>query len=710
MKSNSWSEHKREFLNEPWSKVAGRRRRLLLCIMLPSTFTASALMSTVLPHRGATVLEMAIVLVFGILFAWISMGFWTVVAGFFTLLRGVDRFTVTFARQKEDDRVRAHVRTAILFPVCNEEVRRVMAGLRATYLSLERTGQGANFHFHILSDSNDPDVWVEEEAAWAELCRELGASGRIFYRRRRVNLKRKSGNVADFCRRYGAHYTYMVVFDADSVMTGPTLVRMVQVMERRRNVGILQTAPAPVGRETLIARVQQFAARAYGPFFAAGLHYWHLGDSQFWGHNAILRVKPFMQHCCLPRLPGPPPLGGDILSHDFVESALMRRAGWSVWLAYDLPGSYEEMPPTLLDELKRDRRWCQGNMQHLRLVFTKGLFPAHRALFLNGIMSYGSAFLWFSFLALSTVEAFVEAMTVPTYFPAATKVLFFPVWPVWPVWDPRWAKLLLTSTGILLFLPKIIAYVLLLFKGRGRLFGGPLSMFLSILGEVVLSTLLAPVRMLFHARFVFATLMGFQVGWGSQNRDDTGTTWFDALRHHGFGSIFGLLWGASLALVNPTFLSWISPIVVSLALAVPLSVYTSRPSLGLLARRLGLFMVPEEIDKPWELQEVEEYSATPSADAHRVDLSGFARAVVDPQANALHLRMLGRPRSLSPAIRQRRQSLVDKALEKGASALSKREKKELLYDPACMVQLHQRVWAMAPLPEGHPWACKVLTD
>ena len=202
----------------------------------------------------------------------------------------------------------------------------------------------------------------------------------------------------------------MVVLDADSLMSGETLARLVRLMEAHPEVGVIQTAPRVVRARSLFARVQQFASRLYGPMFAAGMHYWQLGDSPYWGHNAILRVAPFMEHCSLPRLSGRPPFGGDILSHDFVEAALLGRAGWSVWLAFDLSGSYEETPGSLLEEMQRDQRWCQGNLQHLRLLFTEGLSTAHRALFLNGIFSYISAVLWLGFLVASTSEAVIWAL------------------------------------------------------------------------------------------------------------------------------------------------------------------------------------------------------------------------------------------------------------------------------------------------------------
>ncbi|EPR32939.1 glucosyltransferase MdoH [Alkalidesulfovibrio alkalitolerans DSM 16529] len=685
----------REYLNEPWMKRASRRRIVLIVLVLLPTILAALNMGAVLPHKGSTALELAIVAVFSILFAWISIGFWTAMAGFWTLFRRFDRFVITTTKEREGDVSEPRkAMTAILFPVCNEEFERTAAGIRATYLSLERAGALTGFHFFILSDSKDPDRFVQEEAIWRRLCEELGAQGRIFYRRRRVNLKRKSGNIADFCRRFGAGYEYMAVMDADSVMSGSILVRMVQIMERRRHVGILQTAPRTAGRETLIARAQQFANRLYGPMFAAGLHFWQLGDAQYWGHNALIRVKPFMKHCGLPRLPGKPPLGGDIMSHDFVEAALMRRASYGVWLAFDLEGTWEEVPPTLLAELKRDRRWCQGNMQHMRLLLTRGLLPAHRFLFLNGFMSYFSAFLWFAFLVLSTAEAVLEALAVPVYFPQ-DRVLF----PEWPVWEPMWALVVLAMTFVLLFLPKVASWFLVVTKGGARRFGGVLSLSLGIVADVVLSTLLAPVRMMFHTKFVANTLIGRASGWPSQDRSDSGTPFSEALRFHGLDTCLAAVWGLLLWHVNPAFFWWTCPIIFSLLLSAPLSSLTSSAQLGRAARRMGIFVTPEEVEPPRELAETasgEEHLKAPAEGLADPLGFGFARAVVDPLTNAVHLRLARGERSLASSVALERRALLERLLQKGPSALSARDKNILLADPGLMREAHLRAWTLPP--------------
>ncbi|MDR3074270.1 MAG: glucans biosynthesis glucosyltransferase MdoH, partial [Deltaproteobacteria bacterium] len=581
-------------LSDAWIPAGNKRRGILLLLIILPSLLASSVMYTLLPTKSGIVLNCIITVLFTVLFGWISVGFWSALTGLFIMLRQGDRFSVT-AGLPDSLELPEDFRTAILFPVYNEDARMVMEGIRTVYLSLKQAGIERHFDVFILSDSTDPESWIREEEAWYALTQEENAYGRIFYRRRKINLKRKSGNIADFCRRWGANYRYMIVFDADSVMSGETLARMVQAMEKKPDIGILQTPPKAFGSRSLIARAQQFANHLYGPIFAAGFHYWQLGDAQYWGHNAIIRIAPFMRFCQLPSLPGRAPLGGDIMSHDFVESALMRRAGFGVWLAYDLEGSYEQCPPTLIDELIRDRRWCQGNLQHSRLIFTRGFFPTHRALFINGIMSYGSALLWFFFLIASSAQAMAELFVVPTYFPSGPSLF-----PDWPRYFPNWALTLVGGTGALLFLPKILAVFLVTLKGGSRRFGGFLAMILSVLGEVLISTFLAPVRMLFHSFFVVTTLLGAHGGWNAQNRSQE-TGWRDALRFHWWGTALGLFWGWLMYLVNPGFFLWLSPIVTGLALSVPLSVFSSRVRLGNGARLLNLFLTPPDIEPPKEL-------------------------------------------------------------------------------------------------------------
>lgn len=596
MAAKDWADYDRNAgTPAPWHASASLRRMCLTALVCGQTWLAGNYMASVLPYHGRQPLEIALLVLFAILFAWISAGFWTAMAGFAVLLKGGDRRAIS-RTAAGDAPIAANARTAIVMPIHNEDVRRVFAGLRVTYESLARTKHLQRFDFFVLSDSTDPAACEAEPRAWRELCTQLNAFGRFFYRRRIHRIKRKSGNVADFCRRWGKNYRYMVVLDADSVMTGECLTRLVQMMEANPGAGIIQTAPHATGRETLYARVQQFAGRVYGPLFATGLHFWQLGDSHYWGHNAIIRVKPFIEHCALTRLPGSGVLSGEVLSHDFVEAALIRRAGYSVWLAYDIPGSYEEMPPNLIDELARDRRWCQGNLMNAQLFTLKGIQPAHRMVFLTGVMAYVSSPLWFLFLILSTVQLAIHALTVPQYF-----VMPFQLFPLWPEWRPERAILLFCTTALLLFLPKIAA-VLLACRDDVRRFGGMRGLVVSTSTEMILSSLLAPVRMLFHTEFVAAALAGIKLRWQSPPREDAQTGWAYACRRHGWQTLLGIAWAAGVYHLNPQYLWLLLPIAGAMALAIPLSVLSSRVSLGRSAARSNLFIIPEEADAPPEIR------------------------------------------------------------------------------------------------------------
>ena len=561
----------------------------MLLLILIQTALATWSLARTFPGAELTAIEIATLAVFAILWAWISFGFWTAVVGFWVLWRR----RAPVAGGDLDLDAPLHSRTAVVVPICNEDIGRVFAGVEATYRSLAATGHLDRFDFYVLSDTRDRETQVTEKIAWADTSRAVDGFGRLFYRHRRNNIKRKSGNIADFLRRWGRNYTYMVVFDADSVMAGTTLVRLVRRMDQHPEMGILQTVPATAGRETLFARMQQFASRAYGPMLAAGLRFWQLGESYYWGHNAILRVDAFIRNCGLGRLPGRPPLGGEILSHDFVEGALMGRAGLEVWIADDLEGSYEETPPTLLDELKRDRRWCQGNLQHLRLVLGDGIRTGHRAIMAMGVMAYASAVFWAVFLVLTAGEVSAQWLSLPVYF-ASGPGLF----PLWPQWHPELALTLLSTTAFLLFFPKFLAVLLLVRNRQTARFGSLASLLGSVGLEIVLSALLAPIRMWFHSKFVLITLMGRQIGWGSQCRTDSETRWRDALRQHGVSAAVALGLLVATRWLDPALLCGVLPVALALLVSVPVSVYTSRVSLGRALRRARLFLIPEEVDPP----------------------------------------------------------------------------------------------------------------
>jgi membrane glycosyltransferase len=667
-----------------WQQVARRRQVILAILVVLQTALASWSLTKVFPYPWLSGLEIAILAVFAVLFSWISLGFWTAIMGFWVLWRRARRFNVSDLLAGTNEQQPLRSRTAVVMPIFNEDVGRVFAGLEASYRSLAATGQLALFDFYVLSDTPDPDTWVEEELAWAETCRSVQGFGRIFYRHRRNNIRRKSGNVADFLRRWGRNYDYMVVFDADSAMAGETLVRLVRIMERSPKAGFVQPLPMMANRESLLARVQQFAGRVYGPMLGAGFHFWQLGEGFYWGHNAIIRVAAFIENCGLSRLPGDAPLGGEILSHDFIEAALMGRAGWEVWVAHDLGGSYEEVPPTLLDELTRDRRWCQGNLQHLRLLFAAGFRPGHGAMLFMGVMAYASALLWAVFLALSTVRVAAESLLPPIYF-LPTPSLF----PIWPQWHPERAIALLSMTAVLLFLPKFLSFLLMVRNRAWKSFGGLVHLCASIILEILLSTLLAPIRMWFHSKFVVLTLLGRQIKWGPQRRHDSGTDWREAIRYHGVSTLFALFWICVVWWVNPAFSWWLLPVPVALLFSIPVSVYSSRATVGRAFRKLRLFLIPEELAPPEVINRLgaaldEQRSRSPQN-------GGFARALIDSEANALHVALLREKVQRSAKTVERNQELRKKVIAEGPERLSRSDKLRLLKDAGMLTAMRRNV-------------------
>jgi len=575
------------------------RRSIFFIFVAVSTCSASASFITIMGAGGLTPLSWAIIIIFISLFGWIAINFWTVIFGFLIALHKKDE-ALFLARDAGP--FAPETRVAIIMPVYHEEMARIYSALRATYESLREIGQLDRFDLFILSDSVQNDFVLMEKTAWSSLCTDLDGLGRIFYRRRKHRIHKKSGNVSDFCRRWGSQYKYMIIFDADSLMEGDLLVRMVNVMEARADIGILQTAPMAMNQISLISRLQQFASHVYGPLFFAGLRFWQLDESGYWGHNAIVRVAPFMQHCALPRLSGGPPFGGEILSHDFVEAALMRRAGWGVWLAYELEGSYEELPPNLLEELERDRRWCQGNIQHLRLMFMRGIALGHRILFLNGNLFYFASFLWFLLLVLMTIHAVANFFHTEVYF-SAERSLF----PRWPVQYRQLSVQLLMVTSVFLLAPKVLSVVLIfLSPGKAARFGGVFKLTVSVVLETLFSTLLAPLRMIFHTWYVVLNLIGQRLVWKSQLRHSKRTSFGEAFRAYWPGMAGALVWGIIAYAVNKTLFWWVAMIVVPLILAVPISVFFSYPSLGYFFRHHGLFLTPVETAPPEVLKRYKE--------------------------------------------------------------------------------------------------------
>jgi membrane glycosyltransferase len=579
------------------------RRVLFLGLTLLTSLSASALMADILRTNGFTPWEKASLIVFFVLVTWITGAFWTAVAGFVVQLIGRDPAVI---HSSDGAGKPLKGRTAVVMPIYNEDTGRVFAGLDVIWTSLAAQPEQAAFDLFVLSDTRKPEIGAAEEVAWAQLVQRHNAKGRIFYRRRKENLQRKAGNIADFVRSWGGAYDYAVVLDADSIMSGHALVTLAQAMDAHPEAGIIQALPTPAGRETLFARLIQFAARLNSLMLASGLAFWQLGEGNYWGHNAILRLREFAAYCDLPRLPGKPPLGGEILSHDFVEAAFMRRAGFKVWLLTDLGGSFEEVPSNVVDFAARDRRWAQGNLQHLGLLPARGLHWISRLHLITGVLSYATSPLWLAALLLSSIVVCLDAINGYQYFPTGSYSLF----PTWPQYRDNEIVILLAGTLAVLLMPKILGATLALVNGKlRRSFGGGIRLLISLVVEQIFSTLLAPSMMLFHTSFVVTTLAGHPVTWNAQDRGDRGITFREALSRHKWHVVIGLVWGGVILAIAPRYIWWMSPILGGLLLSVPLTMLTSLSSAGVWMRRRGLLMTPEETEPPPELKQLEQIMA-----------------------------------------------------------------------------------------------------
>lgn len=534
---------------------------------------------------GVTFLEALLLGLFLVLLAWVAFSFMSALAGFFVLLtRGQPSLPIDTTGPLPQ----VTARTAMLLPTYNEDPHHVTARLRAMYESIEATGYAAQFDWFLLSDTTDPDIWISEEMAFIQLRRACGGA-RLHYRHRSDNTARKSGNIADWVTRFGAAYDHMIVLDADSLMEADTIVRIVHAMERHPNCALIQTQPVIVNARTLFSRLQQFSGRVYGPLITAGNAWWHGGDSNYWGHNAIIRIKAFAEEAGLPELRGRKPFGGHILSHDFVEAALMRRAGWAIYMVPAIRGSFEEVPPSLLDFAGRDRRWCQGNLQHLAVLPARGLHWVSRLHLLTGIGSYVTAPLWLLFLLLGLLISLQAHFIRPEYFPKG-----FSLFPTWPQQDPVLAAWVFAATMGLLILPKLLAYLVLVSNRDERTgFAGSFRALAGVVCETFLAALLAPCMMILQTKAVVEILAGRDAGWQVQRRGDGQPARGEVYRKLAGPTLCGLVLSLCAYAVSLPLLLWMSPVVLGLLLSIPLGIITSSRF-----NTPGVFATPETNSPP----------------------------------------------------------------------------------------------------------------
>lgn len=657
---------------------------------------------------GITYRERFIFFIFIILFSQISLGLNLSFFGIIQFLLGGDKYKITNTYSSNEARQidLKNSPIAVVMPIYNENVDRVFAGVQAMYESLQEETGGDAFDFFVLSDSKDNNKWIEEEIRWIKLCKELNAFGRIFYRIRKQNINKKSGNIADFCRRWGKRYKYMIVLDADSLMTGRAMVKLAKLMEINPNVGILQSAPKLFRGRTFFQRMMQFGNQLYSFLFMTGSNYWHLGGGVYWGHNAIIRLQPFIEYCGLPGLPGThSTIGGKILSHDTIEAALIHKSGYSVWFAYDIDESYEECPPNLIESLKRDHRWCQGNLQHFWFLFAKGIRFSNRLHIFIGILSYASAPLWGLFILLSLINYVYES----TY---ASLFLLPEEWQyLWlHTYLPRAYNLFFYTMGVL-FLPKFLGlFILLIRKEKRRQMGGSLRVCISFLTELVFSVFLAPILMIMYSKFVISTILGKVIKWIPQERDpDKPLTFRQCIKVHLDQTLCGLVLAFFTYFISIYLFYWLLPIWLGCILSIPYSFITSKISIGEKLRKWGIFLTKEETEPPKEIQRLYEILEK-DVDEKFTSLenyTGLIKVILDPYINSIHTSLLLQKKKKEFKTLPHTQELSERLFWNGAESLSTSEQTRILLDPETLFQLHKRIW-ITPKEKLHPWWQKAL--
>lgn len=562
----------------------GRRRTSVAILNVATYILLLALAATVLGAGGWTIIGWVMFVCFAVGTPWTVLGFWNAVIGLWLLHGGRDaRAEVAPFMAAGDLPTPVTTKTAILMTLRNEDPDRAFARLRMVKSSVDATGEGAAFSYYLLSDTNKPEVAAAEEALAAAWKAGDPDGARIVYRRRAVNTGFKAGNVREFCENEGSGFELMLPLDADSLMSGDAIIGLVRMMQAYPKIGILQSLVVGMPSTSAFARIFQFGMRHGMRSYTMGQAWWTADCGPFWGHNAVVRIAPFRDECQLPVIPGGPPFGGHVLSHDQVEATLMRRAGYEVRVLPVEGGSWEENPPTMLDFLTRDVRWCQGNLQYVRLLDIPGLLPMSRFQLVWAILMFVGLPAWTLMIALLPFAA-LHFQSVPD-FPTGL------------------AKLLYVAFFVMYLAPKMAGLIdAMLTKGEVARFGGPVLFATSAAIELVFSFLQGAVSTIRTTVFMAGLLIfGKSVVWGGQSRDVYGISWATACQQLWPQMVFGGLVCGSLWFISPVTLWWSLPLTGGYLLAVPFCVLTANPALGAWMKRTGVAGIPEDFDTPREV-------------------------------------------------------------------------------------------------------------
>lgn len=566
------------------------RRRLAYAAALAATWAAMTLaLAYTLGEDGLGPLDLIMLLSFAVALPWSVIGFWNSAIGLWLLLRGSKAIADAAPAIPASGRDTAPMgQTALLVFIRHESLDRLRRNLTVMLRDLAATGHGDRFRLFILSDSSDATTGAAEAALAAALDGAMPGAPRVTYRRRETNNGYKTGNLWDFLHRWGSGYDFFLSLDADSVMSGQAILRLVRAIEADPRTGIVQALVVGMPSTSAFARLFQFGMRLGMRSFTIGSAWWQADCGPYWGHNAVIRRQPFMEHCVLPDLPGPPPLGGPILSHDQVEAVLMRRGGYAVRILPVEDGNWEENPPNLIEFMRRDFRWCNGNLQYLRLFGWPGLLPVSRFQLGLAIAMFIGAPAWLLFFAAACLQA-AGAEDLAAYA------------------RPTAAGWLLAVFLVMSFQPKIATLLAVLFDaGERRRFGGMGAFLGNVALETLFTLLIVPVMTAQQGWWVCRLLAGRGgAGWGVQNRDESGLAFADAARALRLPTALGLVLVLWLWLAAPHGLALLWPIYASLVLAAPFAWLTAQPAMGHWCIRLGIGELPEERAVPPILAELD---------------------------------------------------------------------------------------------------------
>jgi membrane glycosyltransferase len=539
---------------------------------------------TALSPGGFDGVDLILVTLFAVTLPWFVIGFWNATIGFLILRLARDPVAAVLpvaARVREDEPIIAS--TAIVLCIRNEPPERVAGLLRPMLDGLAASGIGERFHVYVLSDSNAPEIAAAEQSHFEAMASAWRGRLDLTYRRRTSNIGYKAGNIRDFCERWGKQHDFAVMLDADSAMTVNLLLKLVRIMQADPHIGILQSLVVGMPSASPFARIFQFGMRLGMRSYTIGSAWWQRDCGPYWGHNAIVRIAPFAACCDLPVLDQGALVKGHILSHDQIEAVLMRKAGYEVRVLAEEGASFEQNPPTLLEFIARDLRWCQGNMQYWQFLRASNLHPVSRYQLLLAILMFLGSPAWIGLLLIGAAAA--VAAPTPADFMR---------------WDAGIA--LLSLVLAMWFAPNIATVIDVLARAeQRRLFGGGIRFAASFAITVVFVLLLAPISWASHSLFLGRLLLGRTVVWRAQSRDDHSVPWSLALRHLWPHAMIGLAPVLLLAATVPSVLPYALLIAAGPLLAIPLAVATASPVLGRALIAAGLDRLPEETAPPPEL-------------------------------------------------------------------------------------------------------------